>query len=75
MQHHNHLKSLLNASATYKFLHNKAELTLEGKDLLNQVKRHTYSITPTTHTESGEDYLHRYVMLSFKYKFEPKKKD
>jgi hypothetical protein len=66
---------LLNASATYKFLHNKAELTLEGKDLLNQVKRHTYSITPTTHTESGEDYLHRYVMLSFKYKFEPKKKD
>jgi hypothetical protein len=66
---------LLNASATYKFLHNKAELTMEGKDLLNQVKRHTYSITPTTHTESGEDYLHRYVMLSFKYKFEPKKKD
>ena len=66
---------LLDASATYKFLRGKAELTLEGKDLLSQVKRHTYSITPTTHTESGEDYLHRYVMLTLKYRFDPKKEE
>lgn len=66
---------LLNASIAYTFLHNRATLTLDGKDLLNQVKRNTYSITATSRTESGEDYLHRYVMLSFKYKFDPKKND
>ena len=63
---------LLNASVTYKFLHNKAELTLEGKDLFNQVRRNTYHITPTTHTESGTHYLHHYVALTFKYKFDAK---
>jgi len=66
---------LLNASIAYTFLHNRATLTLDGKDLLNQVKRNTYSITATSRTESGENYLHRYVMLSFKYKFDPKKND
>ena len=63
---------LLNASIAYTFLHNHATLTLDGKDLLNQVRRNTYSITATSHTESGENYLHRYVMLSFRYKFDAK---
>ena len=66
---------LLNAAVTYQFLHKKAELTLDGKDLFNQVRRNTYHITATSHTESGTHYLHRYIMLSFKYKFDPKKKD
>ena len=64
----------LNASITYKFQHNHAELTLLGCDLFNQVKRNTYSITPTSRTEGGQEYLHRYVSLTFKYKFDAKAK-
>ena len=69
----NYNQFLLHAEARYRFLHDRAEITLSGNDLLNQARRNTYNITATSRTEGGENYLHHYVQLTFTYKLDPKK--
>ncbi len=75
---------LLNAEVAYKFvggkcallrhLNNRAEITLAGRDLLNQNRRNFSTISATSHTEGGESFLHSYVTLSLRYRWDPKKK-
>ena len=65
---------VLNAEVRWKCLKNRGELILEGRDLLNQETDYSAAITATTHTESGEDFMHHYLSLTFRYKVEPKKK-
>lgn len=65
---------VLNAEVCWKCLQNRGELILEGRDLLNQETDYSAAITATTHTESGEDFMHHYLSLTFRYKLEPKKK-
>lgn len=76
--YHSHVMNggqfLLNANIRYKFLKNRAELFLDGSDLLNQAKRTSYSITATSHTESGQRFMHQYVSLSFTYRIDPRAK-
>lgn len=65
---------LLNAQVDYSMLKNRARLTLEGNDLLNQKKLIYSDITATTHTEGGQQFLHQYVSLTFTYNFDTRKK-
>lgn len=62
----------LNAKVSYQFLKKRAELLLEGNDLLNQARGYQSTITATSHTESGREFHHHYVSLSFTYRFDPK---
>ena len=65
---------VLNAEVSWKCLQNRGELILEGRDLLNQETDYSAAITATTHTESGEDFMHHYLSLTFRYKLDAKKK-
>ena len=60
--------------ALLRHLANRAEVTLAARDLLGQERRHTSAITATSHTEGGESLLHRYVTLTFRYRWDPPKK-
>ena len=74
---------LLNAEVAYKFvggkgallrhLNNRAEITLAGRDLLNQNRRNFSTISATSHTEGGESFLHSYVTLTLRYRWDPKR--
>lgn len=65
---------LLNAQVNFTFLKNRAELQLYATDLLNQRKWHYSDITATSHSETWEKGMRRYVSLTFKYRFDPKSK-
>jgi hypothetical protein len=71
----NNNQFVLNASIKYKFLRNKAELILEARDVTNKETKHFSSITATSHSESGESFLHHYLTLTFRYKFDAKRKE
>ena len=64
---------VLNAEVTYKFLKNRAELILSARDLLNKETDYNSTISATSHTEGGESFLHSYVTLSLRYRWDPKK--
>ena len=63
---------LLNAQVNYTFLKNRAELALYANDLLNQKKWYYSDITATSHSETWERSIRRYVSLTFSYRFDPK---
>ncbi len=63
----------LHAEIQYKFLRNKANITLTANDMFNQLKRNYSSNSATTRTEGGSDFLHHYVAVTFTYKFDAKK--
>lgn len=63
---------LLNAQVNYTFLKNRAKLVLYANDLLNQKKWYYSDITATSHSETWERSIRRYVSLTFSYKFDPK---
>lgn len=63
---------LLNARINFTFLKNRADLELCANDLLDQEKWYNQDITATSHSESWEKLLGRYVSLTFKYRFDPK---
>ena len=65
---------LLNAGIGYKFLKNKARLSLYANDLFIRDTRYHSDITATSRTEGGSSFLHHYVSLTFNYKFDAKKK-
>ena len=65
---------LLNAGIGYKFLKNKARLSLYANDLFNRDTRYHSDITATSRTEGGSSFLHHYVSLTSNYKFDAKKK-
>ena len=65
---------VLNGEVSFKFLKNRAELILAARDLLNKETDYSSVITATTHTESGQSFLHHYATLTFRYKLEAKKK-
>ncbi len=64
---------VLNAEVTYKFLKERAELMLSARDLLNKETDYNSTISATSHTEGGERFLHSYVTLSLRYRWDPKK--
>lgn len=65
---------LLNAGIGYKFLKNKARLSLYANDLFNRSTNNYSDVTATSRTEGGSSFLHHYVSLTFNYKFDAKKK-
>ncbi len=65
---------LFNADVSYKFLKNKASLTLSANDLFNRSTNNYSDVTATSRTEGGSSFLHHYVALTFNYKFDAKKK-
>lgn len=66
----------LDASITWKMLKTKGQLTLEAKDILNQMEQVNSNITPTMRTEFRTETFHRYISLTFTYNFDAKvKKD
>lgn len=65
---------LLNAGIGYKFLKNKARLSLYANDLFNRDTHNYCDVTATSRTEGGSSFLHHYVSLTFNYKFDAKKK-
>lgn len=64
---------LLNARAEYKFMKNKASLTLYAKDLLNRLSNNYSDVTATSRIEGGKSSLHHYVSLTFNYRFDARK--
>ena len=70
----NNNQFILHAQINYKFLKKRANLTLSVHDLLNQETTYSSVITATTHTESGESFLHHYAVLTFRYTLDAKKK-
>ena len=65
---------LCNACVIYKFLKNKASLTLYANDLFNRDTNNYSDVTATSRSEGGSSFLHHYVSLTFNYKFDAKKK-
>ena len=63
------------ASVTWKFLKNKAKLTLELDDILNQKDYKWSSQTAYQQTTSWNDFRHHYASLTFTYHLDAKKKD
>lgn len=63
---------LLNVHVNYTFLKNRAELQLYANDLLDQQKWHYSDITATSHSETLDNSIGRYVSLTFSYRFDPK---
>ncbi|MBQ8969032.1 MAG: carboxypeptidase regulatory-like domain-containing protein [Bacteroidaceae bacterium] len=58
-----------------RHLSNRAEVSLYARDLLNRNRRHSSTITATSHTEGGESSLHSYVTLTLRYRWDPPKKE
>ena len=64
----------LNADVTWKFLKNKAQLTLSARDILNQMDDNSATVTPTQIVENLRETFHRYLALTFTYNFDAKAK-
>ena len=65
---------LCDVCVIYKFLTNKASLTLYANDLFNRDTNNYSDVTATSRSEGGSSFLHHYVSLTFNYKFDAKKK-
>ena len=65
---------LCDVCVIYKFLKNKASLTLYANDLFNRDTNNYSDVTATSRSEGGSSFLHHYVSLTFNYKFDAKKK-
>ena len=63
------------ASVTWKFLKNKAKLTLELDDILNSEDGKWSSQSAYQQTISWYDFRHHYASLTFTYHLDAKKKD
>lgn len=63
------------ASVTWKFLKNKAKLTLELDDILNSEDGKWSSQSAYQQTTSWYDFRHHYASLTFTYHLDAKKKD
>lgn len=63
------------ASVTWKIMKNKARLTLELDDILNNKDYKWSSQTAYQQTTSWSDFRHNYVSLSFNYHLDAKNKD
>ena len=70
----NRRRFALNASATWKMLKGKGQLTLSAKDILNQMDRVSNHITPTMRSESRTETFHRYLALTFTYNLDARAK-
>lgn len=64
----------VNAKVSRTLFARRAELALYAKDIFNQQRITTSSMTENTRTEGGTEYLHRYISLTFTYRFEPRGK-
>ena len=64
----------VNAKVSRSLFARRAELALYAKDIFNQQRITTSSMTENTRTEGGTEYLHRYISLTFTYRFEPRGK-
>lgn len=65
---------LWSADVRYKFLKNKASVSLRLNDILNQDKHYRSSYQAYERTEIWEDHMHHYAELSFRYTFDAKGK-
>ena len=63
------------ASVTWNFLKNKAKLTLELDDILNNKDYKSYSQTAYQQTTSWSDFRHHYASLTFTYHLDAKQKE
>ncbi len=63
------------ASVTWKILKNKAKLTLEVDDILNNKDHKYYTQTAYQQTTSWSDFRHHYASLTFTYHLDAKVKD
>lgn len=64
---------LWNASMSYKFLSNRARLTLEADDILNNMDSFTSMQASHSQTFSRYDQMHHYLSIAFTYNFDAKK--
>jgi len=67
---------VLNASISQPFFKGKLIARIEAFDLLHQLSNTQYSVNAQGRTETWQNVLGRYAMLSVSYKFnkQPKKK-
>ena len=63
------------ASFSWKFLRNKAKLTLELDDILNKKDSKWYGQTAYQQTTSWHDFRHHYASLTFTYHLDAKVKE
>lgn len=66
---------LWDAYITWKILKNKARLSLEFEDILNNEDGFWSDQTAYQHSSSWQDFRHHYVGISFTYHMDAKKKD
>lgn len=64
----------LDASVTWKILEHRGQLTLDAKDILNQMDETGFNITPTMRSENRNETFHRYLSLTFTYNFDARAK-
>lgn len=70
----NHPRLEADAGIEWKFLKNRAKLTLEANDIFNQYKQYSSYVNTQERTEYGSPTVHHYVSLSFIYRFDAKGK-
>lgn len=58
-----------NMRLTRKLLKDRLAISLDGFDILNQLKNNTYTVNETGRTETWTNSLPRYLMLHVAYKF------
>lgn len=63
-----------NASATWKFLENKARLKLDVNDILNQYDTFYAQQTAYQNIYRWREYRHHYINISFTYNFDARRK-
>lgn len=61
-----------NASVTWKCLKGRGRVAFEAQDILNQGSPHYAEVSANSREEYRWEFFHRYVALSFSYRFEPK---
>ncbi|MBO4610793.1 MAG: outer membrane beta-barrel protein, partial [Bacteroidales bacterium] len=60
---------VFNAEVSKQILNKKATVSLKGYDIFGQAKNLTVTDSSNVHTESLNNTLGRYVILSFTYRF------
>ena len=66
---------LWNAAVTWRILKNKARLKLEFEDILNKQDNFWSQRSTYQHTTSWQDFRHHYIVISFTYHLDAKKKE
>ena len=70
----NRHRVLWNAGLAYKFLHNKAQLSLYMDDILNQYQTFYSTVGAYSRSEQWTSHLHHTFELRFTYRFDAKEK-